>query len=233
MNAETMDLEQLARYLRRDVREVSKLANRGRLPGRKVAGQWRFSRTEITHWLETQLPDYSEEELENLEGQPHNEEPELLICGMMRKACTAVPLQASTKSSVLHELVATAERSWQVYKPETLLDALKLREESLSTALENGVAVPHPRRILPNAFGESLIAYGRTFSGIPFGAPHGQLTDIFFLLCCRDDQTHLRTLARLSRLLLRPDFIDDLRVAETTAETLAVIEAAERDVVGL
>ena len=73
------------------------------------------------------------------------------------------------------------------------------------------------------------MAYGRTASGIPFGAPGGGLTDIFFLVCCRDDRTHLKVLARLSRLLLRPGFTDTLRSAETPSETWQVIASAERE----
>ncbi len=66
MGNEMMDLEQLAAYLQRDVREVSKMASRGHLPGHKVAGQWRFARAEINHWIETQLHAYSEQELTQL-----------------------------------------------------------------------------------------------------------------------------------------------------------------------
>src|SRR5207302_4881065 len=114
-----------------------------------------------------------------------------------------------------------------VYDPEAILTAIKQREEMGATALPSGVAIPHPRRPLPAALGESVLAYGRTASGIPFGAPHGGLTDVFFLLCCRDDRTHLRVLARLSRLLLRPEFLDALRAAETPQETWDVIRLAE------
>ena len=78
----------------------------------------------------------------------------------------------------------------------------------VSTALPTGVAFPHPRRPLPTALGESVMAFGRTASGVPYGDPNGGLTDCFFLICCRDDQTHLRVLARLTRLLLRDGFLD-------------------------
>ena len=98
-----------------------------------------------------------------------------------------------------------------------------------STALESGIALPHPHRPLPAALGESVMAYGRTASGIPFGGAGGQLTDIFFLVCCRDDRTHLRVLARLSRLFLRHGFPDELRAAQTPAETWQVIAVAERE----
>jgi len=103
---------------------------------------------------------------------------------------------------------------------------MRQREEQGSTALEGGVAIPHCRP-LPNLLGDNIVAYGRTVARIPFGAAHGGLTDIFFLVCCRDNRTHLQVLARLSRLLRRPGFVHDLRAAETVAETLQVIEAAE------
>jgi PTS system nitrogen regulatory IIA component len=230
MGNDMMDLEQLATYLQRDLREVSKLANRGHLPGHKVAGQWRFARAEINHWIETQLPELTEQQLTALETiDGPSQDQGLLVSGLLSEASVAVPLAASTRASALKELVHLAEQSWQVYDPDAILNALRQREDMGSTALASGVAIPHPRRPLPAALGESLLAYGRTASGIPFGATHGNLTDIFFLVCCRDDRTHIRVLARLSRLLLRPGFVDELRAAETPSETWQLIEAAERE----
>ncbi len=234
MGNEMMDLEQLAAYLRRDVREVGKLASRGHLPGQKVSGQWRFARAEINHWLERELHGFDDAELIALEGGTAcsvvEEEPSL--ASLLSEASIAVPFAATTRSSVLRELIGLAERSWHVYDPDAILEAIKTREALGSTARDNGVAIPHPRRPLPKALGESVLAYGRVSSGIPFGAPGGKLTDLFFLVCCRDDRTHLRVLARLSRLLLRPDFLDDLRAAETPSETWQVIEAAEQQLLG-
>ncbi|HBI42811.1 MAG TPA: PTS fructose transporter subunit IIABC [Planctomycetales bacterium] len=229
MGSDMMDVEQLAAYLRRDAREVGKLANRGRLPGHKVGGEWRFARAEINHWLESQIHGYTDEQLTALESShgPAVEEP--LLAGLLSPACVAVPLPASTKASVLKELVTLAEQSWQVYDPEAILEAVRTREEAASTALPSGVAFPHPRRPLASALGESIVAFGRTGSGVPFGDSNGGLTDCFFLICCRDDQTHLRVLARLTRLLLREGFVDELRGAETAAEAYETIVSAERE----
>jgi PTS system nitrogen regulatory IIA component len=233
MGEEVMGLQELAAYLQRDARDVSKWASRGYLPAHKVSGEWRFHRAEINHWIETQMHAYTEEELLAVEqgGNPRQvEEP--LLTELLSEATTAVPLQATTRTSVLRQLVAVAEQSWQVYDPEAVLVAIQHREEMGSTSLDSGVAIPHPRRPLPDALGESVIAYGRTATGIPFGAEGGGETDIFFLVCCRDDRTHLRVLARLSRLLLRPGFLDDLRAAETPSETFQIIDEAERDLIG-
>jgi PTS system nitrogen regulatory IIA component len=140
-----------------------------------------------------------------------------------------VPLQARTPSSVAREMVRLAEQSWQIYDPDVVLKAVQAREEVASTALGNGVAVMHPSRPLPNALGESVVAFGRASGGLPLGGPGGRMTDLVFLVCCRDDRTHLRVLARLSRLMLRPTFLDDLRAAETAVDALQVIHSAEAD----
>ncbi len=230
MGNEMMDLDQLARYLHRDVREVTKMASRGYLPGHKVSGEWRFAQAEINLWIENQMHAYTEQELAALENRAAPaEDPETVLAALLQPASVAVPLAATTRASVLKELVGLAEQTWQVYDPDAILQAIRQREEMGTTALASGVAIPHPRRPLPAALGESVLAYGRTANGIPFGAPHGILTDIFFLVCCRDDRTHLRVLARLSRLLLRPGFLDDLRAAPTPGESLRVIQEAERD----
>lgn len=232
MPHETMDLDQLAHYLQRDARELHKLASRGHLPARKVGGEWRFAKAEVNHWLETQLPEYDEQQLTAVESATvgtSGQEP--LIASLLSEATMAVPLAASTRGSVFRELVRLAEQSWQVYDPEALLHAIQQREEMASTALPNGVAIPHPRRPMPNALGEPIMAFGRTASGVPFGSDHGNLTDIYFLVACRDDRTHLHVLARLSRLLLRPGILDELRAASTTLETWRLIETAERELI--
>src|SRR5438876_12312975 len=114
MGSEMMDLDQLATYLQRDAREVSKLASRGYLPGQTVAGEWRFARAEINHWIETQMPAYSEQQLTALE-KSHSTDEEPLISAMLTEPTIAVPLHATTRTSVLRELVSKAEQSWHVY----------------------------------------------------------------------------------------------------------------------
>src|SRR5438132_7540422 len=125
MGSDMMSLEQLATYLQRDVREVSKLANRGYLPGQKVGGQWRFARAEINHWIETQIPAYTDQQLTALEkGDSRNEDQEPLVSVLLPEVSMAVPLAASTRASALKELVALAEQTWQVYDPSAILEAI-------------------------------------------------------------------------------------------------------------
>jgi PTS system nitrogen regulatory IIA component len=227
MSHDWYSLEELARQLGRDRREIEKLVNRGRIPGRKVAGEWQFHPTEITHWLEQEMREYTDRELAVLEqthrsGEVNDPHP---VAALLRVETVQVPLEARTKRSVLESLVELAGRTWEVWQPATLLSAIQERETVLSTAFENGVAIP-------DALGQSVIAFGRTLSGIAFGAPNRGLTDLFFLVVCRDSRTHLHVLARLGRMLQNPQFLERLRAAEDSVTAYHVICEADREIVG-
>ena len=51
-----------------DARDLEKLAAQGRLPARRVAGDWRFNRSEVNDWLEQEFPGYSDAELHGVEA---------------------------------------------------------------------------------------------------------------------------------------------------------------------
>src|SRR5207237_10655865 len=124
-------------------------------------------------------------------GDSRNEDQEPLVSVLLPEVSMAVPLAASTRASALKELVALAEQTWQVYDPSAILEAIRQREEMASTALPSGVAIPHQRRPLTTALGESIIAYGRTASGIPFGEHTECQHDIYLLgICCADQPHH-------------------------------------------
>ncbi len=229
MSHEWYSLEELAKQLGRDTREIEKLASRGRIPGRKVNDGWQFHSTEITHWLEEEMRAYSERELAAVERshQSADVDADVPVSSLLHVETVQVPLDARTKRSVLENLIEVAGRTWQVWEPAAVLKAVQEREEIFSTAFENGVAIPHLRNPLPDVLGQSILAFGRTSSGIPFGGPKRELTDLFFLLLCRDSRIHLQILARLGRLIQQPGFLDDLRNAEDSKTAYNIICAAD------
>jgi nitrogen PTS system EIIA component len=220
-----LTIDDLARQLGRDRREIEKLVNRGRIPGRKIGGDWQFHPTEITHWLEQEMREYTDRELAIVEEayQSSESDSDVPVESLLALDTVQVPLQARTKRSALEAMVEVAGRTWQIWEPATVLSAVREREDVLPTAFDNGVAIPHPRNPLPDCLGQSLIAYGRTLSGIPFGSASGGLTDLFFLVLCRDSRTHLRVLARLGRLIQLPEFLDELRHADDSETAYRII----------
>lgn len=218
-------LEELSRQLGRDLREIEKLVNRGRIPGHKRGGVWTFQATEVTQWLEQEMRTFSDPELSAIESSQASPElnPEIPVTSLMKLETVQVPLEGRTKRSILEGLVEVAGRTYQIWEPATVLKAVLEREELMSTAFDTGVAIPHPRQTLTDAIGDSVIAFGRTPSPIPFGASNNSLTDMFFLVICRDARTHLHVLARLGRMLQQPGFIDQLREAPDSQSAYQVI----------
>jgi PTS system nitrogen regulatory IIA component len=230
MDHQLLNLDQLAARLGRDRREVERLVVRGNLPGRKVNGQWQFHPTEVTQWLEQEIRGYDETQLAQVESAQNSKEldPQFPITSLLKPELIEIPLEARTKRSVLESLLEVAGRTWQVWEPAAILQAIQQREEVYSTAFENGVAIPHTRSPMPEALGESVIAFGRTYSGIPFGAPKRVLSDLFFLVLCRDSRTHLQVLARLGRMLQQTGFVEGLRATEGATATYEFIAMAEQ-----
>ena len=72
------DLPSLARYLHLSPDKVTKLADRGQLPGRKVSGEWKFARADVHHWLERRIGASDEEEL-------------LVVEGVLNRSCAGSP----------------------------------------------------------------------------------------------------------------------------------------------
>jgi len=54
MDATAMTVREVAAYLNVAEKTIYRLAQKGELPGFKVAGAWRFQRQDLDHWIETQ-----------------------------------------------------------------------------------------------------------------------------------------------------------------------------------
>jgi PTS system nitrogen regulatory IIA component len=222
----------LAAYLHLTPSQVMRLADRGKIPGRKVRGEWRFSREEIHHWLENRIGLADEEELADMEGMlrksaPADQQQTIAIAQLLPLEAMAIPLEARTRDSVLRAMVDLAVGTGWLWDPEKMLEAIRAREEMQPTALDNGVALLHPRRPMAGILERAFLALGRTSTGIPFGGSHGRLTDVFFLICSVDDRGHLRTLARLSRVIAFPGFLEALRAAPDAQSVRRLIEETE------
>jgi len=232
-----MSLEDFARHVGMDAREVRKLADRGKLPAQKVGGEWRFNRARVTEWLQQEMPNMDESRLIAIEramaapeGAQGGDAGGFSVTDMIGLEGIDIAMAAKTKASVLRELVSLAERTGLVYDARGLLEALEARESLCSTALPNGVALPHPRQPMPYVSSEPLICVARLTRGIGFGSSYGGLSRLFFLICCHDDRQHLAVLARVVRIL-GEDAIDGLMAAESREAILKTLIDTETEVI--
>ena len=225
-----MDVDALAEYLHLTPPQVAKMAVRGKLPGRKVGGQWRFSEPEIHLWLEQRIGASDLDQLDRVQqvldraAGPGDDDPK--IAELCRVEAVEVPLNARTRGSVIRSMCQLAAKTGLVWDASAMAEAVQAREQLHPTALESGVALLHPRRPQSSILAESLIALGVCPAALPFSGS-GQLTDVFFLICSYDDASHLRILAKLSRMIADVEFLRALRGSQTPQEAWQHLEASE------
>jgi nitrogen PTS system EIIA component len=118
-------------------------------------------------------------------------------------------LRGGTKLDVLTELADVVAESGAGIAKSRLVDVLLEREKLGSTAIGEGIAIPHGK--LPNLEGV-VAAFGRSREGVDFASLDGGPTRLFFLLVAPEDSSgaHLKALARVSRLLRNKEFRDRL-----------------------
>jgi len=105
---------------------------------------------------------------------------------------------------------------------DRLVEVLWERERLGSTAIGDGIAIPHGK--LPG-LREVLGAFGRHLQGVDFQSLDGRPTQLFFLLVAPEDSVgaHLKALARVSRLLKDRAFRARLLAAADQAELCRII----------
>jgi PTS system nitrogen regulatory IIA component len=134
-------------------------------------------------------------------------------------------LQAHEKSAVIRELadhLAAHVTGPQKIDREVLAKVLLERERLASTAIGEGVAIPHGKL---DAVGKLVAVVGRATEGVDFDSMDGRPTHLFFVLVAPENSTgvHLKALARISRLFKDPEFRTRLMQAKDAAEIYRVI----------
>jgi PTS system nitrogen regulatory IIA component len=131
-------------------------------------------------------------------------------------------LQGNTKPEILHELAQTFTSQFPNLNPDTVAAVLAERERLGSTAIGDGIAIPHGKiRGVSRIVG----AFGRSKKGVDFDSLDGNRTHLFFVLIAPEESTslHLKALARVSRLFRDVAFRERLEAAAGSEELFNLI----------
>ncbi|MDZ4197966.1 MAG: PTS sugar transporter subunit IIA [Kiritimatiellia bacterium] len=228
-------LNELADYLHLPAEQIEELARRGEIPCTRRGGRLSFRPTEIDAWVSQHIIGMNGDGIRDYHHRSSSRMIDLsrqqaLIPDMLLPDFILPQLSSKTRSGVLRDLVEAAERTGRVASSRDLLASLEERERMGSTALPGGLAIPHPVRHDPYLFDESFILVARAAHPIPFGSPDGELTDLFFLSCCGDEQLHLHLLARLCMMCHHTAMLFKLRETRDSQVMLHILLAAEEEV---
>jgi fructose-specific phosphotransferase system IIA component len=137
-----------------------------------------------------------------------------------------IPEMASKERwEAIRELVDLLVEAGKVDKSdrEDVLECIRQREETMSTGIGFGIAIPHAASA---KVGEVVAAFGRSTSGIPFESLDGEPVNFIVLFVVPKDQfqTHLRTLAAIAKFLNDKTVREELSKAPSSAAILQVFE---------
>ncbi|MBX3375746.1 MAG: PTS sugar transporter subunit IIA [Phycisphaeraceae bacterium] len=137
------------------------------------------------------------------------------------------PLAASDKRGVIDELVDVLAVNKRVVDAAALKEAVWTREQTRTTGIGHGLAIPHGKAPGLPAL---AMAIGKPAKPMDFQAIDGQPVRLVVLLASPPDRTsdHIQALARISRLMTMDDFRSRIYEAQSALEIFELIRSQER-----
>ena len=229
-----LSISQAARHICIPEKQLRHLALQNEIPFIKRGEQYFFEHRELDDWaqqriMKLELGHLKEHHINVATERNKNINDDHLIESLLTVDRIHPEMTAKTKPAIIRDMVNAADETGLLNDKDHLHTELVAREEIGSTAIGDGAALLHNRYFDEYTFEDSFIVLGRTVQPIFFGCQNGGSTDIFFLICCKDDDMHLHILARICLLIHGTGLMQTLREAETAEEMFQMLHSAEEE----
>jgi len=212
-----------ARLLNVSEKTIYRWIKQGSIPAYRLNEQHRFNRAELLEWATARRiavsPEIFHEEQSEASSLPH-----------LREAVQAggvfYRIGGSDKASALHRVVETMRLPEEVDR-EFLYQVLMAREALGSTAIGDGIAIPHVRNPVILHLQRPMITVCFLDKPVDFGALDGVPVTVLFALISPTVRAHLHLLSRLSFALRDATFRDAVIRQASRDELLAALESCE------
>ncbi len=150
------------------------------------------------------------------------------ITDLLKPEGIKVGASAADQMDAIDQLVALQDASGNISDPAGYKKGILAREAEFSTAVGDGIAIPHAKVAAVKKPGLAAMTVP---GGVEWNAPDDQPADLMFMIAAPEGEanTHLEMLAKLSAMLMHEEFANALRAAKTPAEFLKVIDDAEAE----
>lgn len=148
------------------------------------------------------------------------------ITDLLRPEGIKVGATATSQDDAINQLIALQDASGNINDTVAYKKAILAREAEFSTAVGDGIAIPHAKTAAVKRPGLAAMTVP---GGVDWNAPDDAPADLMFMIAAPEGQNnaHLEMLAELSKLLMHQEFADALRAAKTPEEFMSVIDDAE------
>lgn len=149
------------------------------------------------------------------------------IIDLLKSDAIELNTSVATKDEAIDKLVALHDAVGNLADRQEYKHAILLREEQGTTAIGEGIAVPHAKSDSVKTPGLAAITVK---GGVDYKAPDGKPSDVLFMIAApMDGDLHLEILSRLMVMLMEPEFCNALRNAKTVGEFLQIIDKKESE----
>ena len=123
--------------------------------------------------------------------------------------CILAPLDATEKQDAINELVDLLASKDKIKEPEALKEAVWSREQTRTTGIGHGLAIPHGKC---DCISSPTLAIGRPAQPMDFESMDSQPVELIVLLASPTASTkeHIEALAQVSRIMNNPTFRDEI-----------------------
>ncbi|MFV0238615.1 MAG: fructose-specific PTS transporter subunit EIIC [Lacrimispora sphenoides] len=150
------------------------------------------------------------------------------ISDLLKKESIELGVKVTTKEEAIDRLVGLMEAGGRLKDQAGYKEGILAREALGSTAVGDGIAIPHAKVAAVKEPGLSAIVVPE---GVDYEAFDGSLAHLIFMIAAPEGEAdvHLEALSRLSTLLMDPDFKSDLTKARSKEEFLQLIDDKESE----
>lgn len=149
------------------------------------------------------------------------------ITDLLKKESISLNRELSSKSEAIDALIDLQEKAGNLNDKEEYKKGILAREEQGSTAIGNGIAIPHAKTSAVAHPGLSAITAP---SGVDYNALDGKPSNLLFMIAAPEDgDLHLEVLSRLMTMLMDETFRNELLSAKTADEFISVIDRKEAE----
>lgn len=147
------------------------------------------------------------------------------IIDLLNPGAISLNESVKTKEEAIDKLVSLHEASGNLSDVNVYKSAILAREAQGSTAIGEGIAVPHAKS---DSVKKPALSAITVPEGVDYGAPDKKNSNLLFMIAAPlDGDVHLEILSRLMTMLMEPQFCENLRNAKSAEEFLKIIDDKE------
>lgn len=211
-----------AQLLKVSEKTIYRWVKQGKLPAYRINEQYRFNRAELLEWATSERLNVSAD----IFAEPDGGGPVASLTEALRVGGIHYRVSGADKQSALKSLVEIMPLPEKVDR-QFLLEVLLARESLGSTALGNGIAVPHVRNPIVMHILRPMVTLCFLEQPIEFGAIDGQPVHTLFTIISPTIRAHLHLLSRLGFALRQPAFSEAITKQGPREAILAACQAVD------